>query len=218
MKQRVINPDNSSDKAIIFDFDGTLADSFALAVEIFYKLTSFKKIPKADISRLRGLPVAKVAHELGIPLWRVPTLLSWGRKQMYERSDEIEMFEGMPDTLKQLSKTHKIFILSSNSPKTIAAVLKKYKVDHTVQTVYGGISLFSKHHKLKQVVKQQKLDATKVWYVGDEARDIEAANKEQIKSIAVSWGYNNIHVLKSHQPDHLVFTTNELVQCIKHNK
>ncbi len=41
-------------------------------------------------------------------------------------------------------------------------------------------------------------------YVGDETRDITAAQKSQVQVVAVAWGFNSPQILSQFNPDHLI--------------
>ena len=47
--------------------------------------------------------------------------------------------------------------------------------------------------------------------IGDEVRDVDAAHKAGIDSMAVSWGFNSIELLESSAPTHLVHSPEELI-------
>lgn len=204
-------------RAIIFDFDGTVADSFPVALDIFYALTHREPLPHEDLTRLRGMTLREVAKELTIPMYKIPFLLIRGRRAMFERMAEVSLVDGMVEVIQGLAKTHKLFILSSNSPANIAATLATNGLTDSFVTIYGNVSLLKKRQKLRQILRQQQLDPATTWYVGDEARDVEAAKRAGMPVVAVSWGYNNIHVLKSHQPTALVFSPEEISRCILNN-
>jgi phosphoglycolate phosphatase len=203
--------------AVIFDFDGTLADSFPLVVDIFYKLVERKPLPRADVTRLRGMTLRQVARELRIPIWRVPLLVVRGRAAMRARMEEVVIMDDMIPAVKRLAKTHKLFILSSNSPETIRAVLKRYGLFEYFTDIEGDVSLLRKAGRLKRLIKRNDLDRRHLYYVGDEARDIEAARRAGVRCIAVSWGYNNIHALKRHHPYRLVFSAEEMLTSLYDN-
>jgi phosphoglycolate phosphatase len=206
-----------SQPAVIFDFDGTLADSFPLVVDIFYKLVERKPLPRADVTRLRGMTLRQVARELRIPLWRAPLLVIRGRSVMQSRMEEVVIMDDMIPAVKRLAKTHKLFILSSNSTETIKAVLKRYRLLEYFADIEGDIPLLRKAGRLKRLIKRNELDRGHLFYVGDEARDIEAARRAGVRCIAVSWGYNNIHALKRHHPHALVFSADEMLASLYDN-
>ncbi|HLB58081.1 MAG TPA: HAD hydrolase-like protein, partial [Gammaproteobacteria bacterium] len=53
------------------------------------------------------------------------------------------------------------------------------------------------------------------FYIGDETRDIQAAKKNHIYSIAVTWGFNNKKVLAAEKPDFLIDNPKELLAVLK---
>ena len=78
--------------------------------------------------------------------------------------------------------------------------------------IVGGVSLFKKAGELKKIKKQYSIDHNDIVYVGDETRDIIAAKKVGVRSVAVSWGYNSESALKDLQPDILVKTPEQLAK------
>jgi phosphoglycolate phosphatase len=188
---------------IIFDFDGTIADSFGLAVHIYEQLLrSGELLPKEEIQRLRGMSMLHLALELKIAPWRVPFLLARGRTIMRRNIDSVEAFAGMPELIRELNADgHKLYIMSSNSVQNIRPLLKRYDVRKEFIKLYGGAGLLGKATLLKRVLKRQKLDSAQTFYIGDEVRDIEASKRAGIKVISVTWGYNSEAILREHQPD-----------------
>jgi len=204
--------------AVVFDFDGTLVDSFPVALDIFYEITHTSAFEQEDMMRFRGMTMLQLAKDLRIPIYAIPFLLVRGRQIMRRRMHNVQLIAGMESAIQELYETHKLFILSSNSSHNISSILERYNLTHYFSGVYGSVPLLGKARALRRLLKQYRLDTSQTWYVGDEARDIEAAQKNHLNSIAVSWGYNNIHVLQQHRPMTLVFTTEELVSCFKNNK
>jgi phosphoglycolate phosphatase len=67
---------------------------------------------------------------------------------------------------------------------------------------------------LTQVLKKQKIDKTEAIYVGDEIRDIEAAQKVGMKIISVTWGFNAKESLQKFHPDALADTPDEFLHFV----
>ena len=201
---------------VIFDFDGTIADSLPVVLELFYKWSKREPFTKTEIETLRNMPAREVIKSLGIPLWRVPSLLARGRKDFTKHIEEIEVFNGMPDTIKQLhDKGHKLFLMSSNSHHNVLEYLKLHNIDQCFNDIYGGASLFGKAPVMRRIIKGHYLKKSDCYSVGDETRDVDAAKKTGIISIAVTWGYNGQRILKEHQPDHLISKPEELLKLLK---
>ncbi|MGH7241699.1 MAG: HAD-IA family hydrolase [Candidatus Saccharimonadales bacterium] len=188
---------------VIFDFDGTIADSFALAVHIYEQLLrGGELVPEAELERLRSMSMLHVALELKIAPWRVPFLLARGRTMMRRKIDTVQAFDGMPELIRQLNQDgHKLFITSSNSVQNIKPLLKRYNLRKEFIKLYGSAGLFGKANLLKRLMRRQKLDPHETFYIGDEVRDIEASRRAGIRVISVTWGYNSESILREHHPD-----------------
>jgi phosphoglycolate phosphatase len=187
---------------IIFDFDGTIADSMELAIEIFYEVTGHERITDpAYIARLRSLPLLKVAKEAKVAPHHIPRLLLKGRTLMHQRIDELKTFPNMQDVLRQLHDDgNQLLVMSSNSQQNVEHFLRVQQIGQYFDAVYGGVGLFSKTRALRKIMRHNKLEAAHCYYVGDEMRDIHAANKAHIRAIAVAWGYNDVSALRKEHP------------------
>ncbi len=53
-----------------------------------------------------------------------------------------------------------------------------------------------------------------MFYVGDEVRDVVAARQAQVKSIAVTWGFNTLTALQQAQPHALIEQPQELLTIL----
>jgi phosphoglycolate phosphatase len=199
-------------KTIIFDFDGTIADTLAPAAEIFQDLTHRPEpFQPQELQRLRAMKLAAVARELNVALWRVPFLLSAGRKRMRARIRGVALFGGMGKAIASLHASgYQLLIVSSNSPENIQAFLRQHHLESYFTNVYGGASLLGKARIIKRLLRRGKLAASDTAYVGDEVRDALAARLLGIDFVAVAWGYNDASVLASEKPAALVKTPAEL--------
>jgi phosphoglycolate phosphatase len=188
-------------KTLIFDFDGTLADSFELVMEIAHELTGSEQIASSEVKRLRQLPLMKVIQELHIPLVRLPRLVFKGRQKMHERIGEVQPFPGMPETLQALHAAgHHLLVISSNSEMNVRSFLRANKLESYFDGVYGGVAVFNKSSALRRVIKRNRLDTDSCYYIGDEVRDVIAASKVGVEPVAVAWGYQAPEALTKYHP------------------
>lgn len=203
--------------AIIFDFDGTIADSFLIMLDVVYELVHHEPLPQEDVSRLRGMTAFGLLRELRVPLWRIPFLVGRVRRHMKVRMDEVGIIPGLAEALKVLQKKYTLFVLSANSASNVRIFLRRFGIEGCFSDVYGGVGPFRKASALGRLTHQKGLHAVDTWYVGDEAWDVRAARRVGMKSVAVTWGYNNIRQLNLSHPDALVFDVDELVRCFENN-
>lgn len=204
-------------RTVLFDLDGTLADSFSVVVDIFYDLTGHQRIDDPnEIKRLRRMPIMKVIKELHIPAIQVPRLVVLGRKKMSERMDTVQPFPGIPEALAELhARGHTIYIMSSNSKQNVQQFLDANNLSRYVTKVYGNIGLLNKAGSIRKVIRQNKLNPDVCVYVGDEARDVDASKRAGIDVISVAWGYNDESLLRTRKPNSLVQKPEQLIESIE---
>ena len=204
-------------KTVIFDFDGTLADSLNVIVEIFEQLTGkHGQLTQKDMAELRHLPIPVVAKRIGVPMWRVPFLLYRGRWMMQKRINEIVLYKGLDDVIAKLhEQDYRLLVVSSNSTRNIRAFLRNNNLEQYFTHVYGGIGLFDKAAALRKVLARNRAQAGECIYIGDETRDIEACQSIGLPVIAVQWGFADPKFLVRHNPLALVKTPAELLSVIK---
>jgi len=203
--------------AIIFDFDGTIADTFKVSIGIFERMTKRSEIfSSAEIEHLRGLSGVHVIRELRIKPWLVPFMLIRGRSMMRRSLPSIKVFKGIkPLILDLYDQGVPLYITSSNSTTNIMEFLRVQGLDHCFIRIYGNVGLFGKARVLRRVMSTNRLDPAVVTYIGDETRDIEAAKRVAIRSVAVTWGYNTKQLLALHDPDVIADTPAELATALQ---
>lgn len=202
---------------IIFDFDGTLADSFQTFVGIFYELSGNSEIiPPEEIERLRGLSIPEIIESLRIPPWKIPFMIMRGRQKMSRLMPGILPHPGVLEAVDTLhAEGHQLYILSSNSEKNIRIFLSQHSASMDFINIYGSVGLFSKGRALKKLIRRKGLDRSSTWYVGDEIRDVQAAHYAKVPIAAVSWGFNTPEVLAEHEPTKLVYDTKEMLKVLQ---
>ena len=202
-------------KQVIFDFDGTLVDSLPLVVRIANQMVPKLNITDDELAKIREMPAREIIKYSGIPYWQLLRLMIKGKKIMSQHLDELKVFKGIDELIKNLHKKgFQISVVSSNTEDNIRKVLKREGIEQYFSGVYGNVGLFSKYRVFKTVLKHQKATAADAIYVGDEVRDIESARKGHIAVISVTWGYNGEAILSKYHPNYLAHTPQQLLQII----
>ncbi|MDL2342224.1 MAG: HAD-IA family hydrolase [Patescibacteria group bacterium] len=204
-------------KTVIFDFDGTLVDSFKVAIEVAHELTHRAiLVQPEEIVRLRQLRLLDVARELKLPRWQWPFLLIRGRRMMTRRLNEVLPFADMPAVVKDLHESgYKLLVMSSNSQVNVQKVLDARSLSQYFSFIKGGIGLMGKSKGLRELMLQKNLVLADCIYVGDEPRDVEGSRKVGMPCISVTWGFNAPELLKDHHPLAVVDTPQQLREELK---
>lgn len=193
---------------IVFDFDGTLVNTFPFIIDVVNKLAlhyGFQRISDKDIELIRSLPPLDIIKKYKIPFYKIPFIVRKGQSILKEEINKAKFFEGMIDVLKSLKqKGYVLGILSSNSKKNVLSVLKHNKVEDLFAFVHSELNIFGKHRSLEKIINKYHLKKEDVLYVGDEVRDIEACKKTGIDVAAVTWGFNTKEILMKYSPTIIV--------------
>jgi phosphoglycolate phosphatase len=190
-------------KTIIFDFDGTLADSLVVLLEIYNELAvqrSFKAVNQEDWVRLRQGSIADGLRWTGIHPVQVPGMLTAGLRLLKPRTSEIKLF---PDMIKVVKDFHdqdiQLFVLSTNAQDVIQEVLNKHGIGDELEVLKSS-RVFGKAQAIRKLVKSHNLDPSEVWMIGDEVRDMRAAVRAGVRGIGVSWGFQPPETLQAVDP------------------
>lgn len=199
---------------ILFDFDGTLADTYPWFAQIMNEVAKryhFKQLDAADAERLRGLGPQEIIDYLGIPLWKVPVIATHMRSLLAKQTESMKLFPGVPELLEQLhGRGLRLGIVTSNSRENVQTILGPEPTRH-IDYFACGASLFGKARKIRSVLAEAKVVGARTLMVGDEVRDAEAARKAQVAFGAVTWGYNTREALSRCAPDRMAETVAELL-------
>ncbi|HOU27147.1 MAG: HAD-IA family hydrolase [Paludibacteraceae bacterium] len=209
---------NPCNKTILFDFDGTLANTLKTVVEIYNKVApeyNCKTVELEDVSRLQAMTISHLMKEQGISHITLAILLVRVRKELHINIDHVKPFFGIEEQLQTLKRMgYQLGIMSSNSQKNVHTFLESNNMKHLFDFVHTSKNIFGKHTAIKRIISNLSLQTNDVVYVGDETRDIEACKKIGVKIAAVSWGYNLPEVLQAMQPDVLIDEPHSLANCI----
>ncbi len=201
-------------KLIMFDFDGTLADSFDNFLGIVDLMTAkykLPKIPKEDIPELRRESAGDLIKRLKIPLYKIPFMARDMKRMQGQHIQTLKTFPGLPLVLKSLKeKGYKLGIVTSNGRENVKAFLVNNDMDE-FEFLYADIGMFGKNNIFKKIIADHRLLSEEVVYVGDEIRDIEASKKAGIKIASVTWGFNSEEGLIKHNPDYIIKSPKKLL-------
>jgi len=202
-----------SPKLLIFDFDGTLADTFSLSLEIFddaAKKFRFRPLDRENLALLRGMTARQIFEHHGVQLYKLPLLARYMRASMQNHMHEISIFDGVDTMLRELSEKQAVLtVLSSNASAVVEHVLSSTHVGR-FHHIECGSSLFGKASRIRRMLDMTGIASSDALLIGDEIRDIEAARQVKIPFGAVAWGYTRLDVLLQHDVQH-VFLRPEMI-------
>lgn len=188
----------------LFDFDGTLADTFPFFLSVFNTIADrhrFRRIDTARAAELRHHSVRKMMDHVGMPAWKLPLASRTFMAMMRERAHTIALFDGVAPALRHLAAHGvRLAVVSSNSEHNVRTVLGP-ELAGLIGRFECGMSIFGKAGRIRAVCRDSGVAPTTALYIGDQATDLEAARKAGVSFGAVHWGYATIESLRAQGVD-----------------
>lgn len=201
-------------RLVIFDFDGTLADTFPWFANAINKVAEkyhFKKIEPREHETIRGFDARGVLKYLGVPLWKMPMIANYMRTLMTRDIQMISLFQGIEGLLRRLSSMGlTLAVVSSNSYENIRHVLGA-EIAVLITHYECGVSIFGKEAKLRKVLSRAGITPSEAIYIGDEIRDSEAARKIGLDFGGATWGYTTPESLRAHAPNDVFASVDDIL-------
>lgn len=207
-------------KYIIFDFDGTIADTMPYTLKNLFKLLKEENIilPEKNIlDDFKSHNFFELIKKWKISPLRVPFILKKIKKiqdDLYYEIATIKIFPEMEKLFMDLkNKGYKLGILSSNNQKNVERFLEINKLD-CFDIVYCKSNFLAKDKAISSMLKKYDIKVEDIVYVGDEIRDVVACHKVGIKIIGVPWGLHTSEVLQKAGVDYLVGKPEEIFEMV----
>ncbi|MGN5617513.1 HAD-IA family hydrolase [Xanthomonas hortorum] len=176
---------------IIFDFDGTLADSFGFFLStqrVLAERHGFRAAQAHEVEAARRLSTRELLKASRLRAWRVP-LVAADFIRLMRAAPPMALFDGIGDVVETLHASGtRLAVVSSNSVENVQRALGK-DLSAKFAVIDGGAHLLGKQRALRRVLRATGYGATQAVYVGDQMADWEAAQVVGLPFAAVAWGY-----------------------------
>ena len=199
---------------ILFDFDGTIANSLEIGFQVTNRLArefGYQQINLEEFKQLQNLSSREILKRLKISIFKIPFLARRFNTEFGRNIGQLMLIPGIKETLLELKQRgNRLAIVSTNSERNIRLVLEAHGLSGVFDQVLSS-SPFGKSRLIKKMIRQNRFSPETVFYVGDETRDIEAARKSRVAAIAVTWGFNSEKILAAQNPDFLIHNPHDLL-------
>lgn len=189
---------------VIFDLDGTLADSFPFFVSVHNRLArrhGFRRIELSEVEALRDRSPRELMRHVGLPRWKLPWVARSFIRLMHEEGRHVAPFAGVDAALRQIHASGvALALVSSNSAGNCRRVLGEDNWARFAH-VECGAPIFGKGHRIAHALAATGTRANRALYVGDQVTDALAARAAGVAFGAVGWGYASFASLLAANPD-----------------
>lgn len=208
---------NLTDKpVVIFDFDGTICDSFTQFIRVFNDIAPYYKlipVSDKDLEDIHNYETEYVIKKHGVTAWIMPIVVYHMRRNMKQLIPTMALYKGIKEAMQEMRNKGIILgILTSNSQEVVHTFLKNNNLSG-FQFIFTGSGIFRKAKNLK-IIKDQ-LRSKNIFYIGDEVRDVKAAKEANVKAIAAAWGFHSRKLLESSTPEAIADSPSDLLTIVE---
>ena len=199
--------------AVIFDWDGTLLDSYHADSQAYLSMVRELGIPwgMRELDQHYSPDWYSVYRAAGIPATR------WMEADKVWRSYYTEyqprLIDGAKEVLEQLRRRHRLGLVTSGDRERVEKQLREFALLRTFRArVCGGETERNKPDPgpLQAVLKEMKLSAEECVYVGDTPEDIAMSRGAGVRAIAVLGPFPTEKRLREAKPEFLLKHLDEL--------
>lgn len=186
-------------QAILFDLDGTLADTAPDLADAVNRLRIAKDLPAVDYDILRPVASAGARGLIGAAFGITPTDNAYPALRdafLGNYADRIanlsRLFDGITPLLVEIEEANIQWGIVTNKVTALTEKLvPQIGLGHAACVVCGDTTAHPKPHPAPLLEAARRLDVAPedCWYVGDDLRDIEAGKAAGMYTIAAGWGY-----------------------------
>ncbi len=191
----------STQPTLIFDFDGTIADTLPVYLSVLERFTQKSIVNQIEqLPVLRQMPLQKVFGYLKASRMSRLRVLWFHMRHMPTVIGEAPMWDNMQNVLETLQRQgYRLDIVSSNYERNVRAFLNARKIERYFQDI-RHVASSAKAEGLRHFVQQKTLSSNRTFYVGNEPGDIKAAHLAGIKSVGVLWSGQDHQRMAAEQP------------------
>ncbi|MBL4900926.1 MAG: HAD-IA family hydrolase [Colwellia sp.] len=201
----------------MFDFDGTIANSFPLFLEIVQDLSKtydYRCISAIEGENLRSHPPKYILEYLRLSRWKIPFYGYTMKKRFRNSIVDVKLFSGMIEEIKILKDSGvRLAIVSGNSKENVKVCLGSNGID-IFDDYVCDVGFFRKSKHIKKLIHKNGFRLNEVLYIGDEIRDIQASKNTGIDIGCVSWGFNTLDSLIQHKPNFVFNAPHEISRLL----
>ncbi|MBQ6449707.1 HAD hydrolase-like protein [bacterium] len=204
---------------LIFDFDGTIADTFTPTMEILrveYEKWGDYFHRRHTINQLRSLTIWQIIHTIPGGWWKFVYLLMRAKKHIHAHAHQIKAYPGIVYTLNTLyDQGYQMYIVTSNDVPSVQNFLRQYDLDTVFADIMPTKGLWRKAKTLKKLCRRYQIPIKSTLYFGDEIRDIQACQQIGMPVVSLTYGYNSQIGLERFKPDYLVKKPTQILTLLQ---
>ncbi|NCA94310.1 MAG: hypothetical protein EOM84_03970 [Sphingobacteriia bacterium] len=197
-------------KAVIFDFDGVIHDTYEMAYQIDREASGGNLTREQHRDFFNGNIFERVIVDEEKE--KIESEIFYRLQK--EAFKYLKIDENIKNNLEKLAKNYVLFVISSNWEETLNDYFQNNNFTHIFKEILGAETHRSKVEKFKYLFEKYALVADDCIFVTDTLGDILEGNKVGVKTIAVDFGFHKRDRLEKGKPFKIVSSFDEITEII----
>jgi phosphoglycolate phosphatase len=212
-------------RAVLFDLDGTLADTAPDLAAAVNWLRTERGLEPTPYAILRPTASAGARGMIGAAFGLQPgddgyeeLRLAWFDRYQSAMAVHSSLFGGVTELLDGIGAAGVKWGIVTNKPARFTdPLIPQIGLTHAGCIVSGDTTGFSKPHPapLLEGARRLGLAPEHCWYVGDDQRDVEAGRAAGMVTVACAWGYCGEIDPATWGADYLLDTPTDLLETLR---
>lgn len=202
---------------VIFDFDGTLADSYTWFLSIYSDLARRFQLPpmeRAELEALRRMDFTAIMKEHKISAFKAIQMGAYLKQLMSSQIDRVQLVDGIQEVINELANRQvKLAVVSSNDESNVRRVLGEGYAGRFF-AFECGVAILGKAAKFLNILRKSGVRPYQTLSIGDEIRDLKSSHQVGIPFGAVTWGYTDAERLAAQNPDFLFTRPSQILDVL----
>ena len=201
----------------IFDFDGTLIDSYRDSIKFFNITLEQYNLPTFDME-VEGLDYQIFREFIHEQINGIEEEFMEKFTQNYKDSPQLNtyLYDGVVEVLQELeNRGVRLAICSNREQKNLEELVDKFFDGITFKYISGTVNeLHNKPdpYRINEIIRKENIEKEKILYFGDKVADIEAAKAAGIDMILVTYGQGNDEAYSNSYPLKLIDDVKEILE------
>jgi len=191
----------------LFDYDGVIVDSFDQLLDLCVRAQGSLGVGRSptaeDFRTIERLDFKSIAGAIGIP----EEMAADYAKRVFALQEEnwsVKLFEGIAEAFRALAERDTLAVITASHTEPVEATLRDLGIASTISSVMGGERGKSKAERIAIAMEKYSHSPSDTFMIGDAISDVREGKRAGVKTVAVSWGFQDRELLAGERPDFLV--------------
>ncbi len=208
-------------EAVLFDFDGTVADTspgIKKGLLYSFEVNGLPPLSYSEMDKFIGPPLSEsFMNYCGVDPEKSRKMIKDFRKKYHsEGVNEFIIYDGLEKALNVLKRKNVIVALATSKPEDMAVhILKRAGLYEFFDVILGATldeKLIQKSEIMSIVLNNPLIKGKRALMVGDTKFDIIGAHENKIPALWVKYGFGVKEETEAEKPEYIAENMNEMIE------